>query len=208
MRQSMSAPFTCSTRFIRAIEDSGSIYVGAGRWNDHVPLAFSNHGTRLDLQGWGENIATLGYGDLFFPNNDVRQAYAAGFGGTSGATPIVTGAAALLQAIRRARNLPDLTSQQMRSALQVGATPQGPGVIIGPLPDLRDAIIAIPLPIPTITATGAANGSATITWAALPGVSGYEVFRKDSHGAAWNLVQTTSATPFTNSGLTAGTTYL
>ena len=195
-------------RFQRNVNDSGAIYVGAGSSTTHAPMGFSNFGSRLDVHAWGENIATLGYGDLFFPNNDARQSYAGGFGGTSGATPIVTGSASLIQAIRRARGLANLTSIEMRTALQVGATPQGAGVYIGPMPDLRDAIIAIPLPSPVITATGASNGSATISWSAIPAVAGYEVFRKDSHAGAWNLVTSTAATQFTNGGLTAGSTYL
>lgn len=194
-------------RFNRTTTDSGAIFVGAGRSSDHAPLPFSNYGSRVDVQGWGEDVATLGYGALFFPNSDVRQAYTAGFNGTSSATPIVTGAAVLLQAIRGARGLPSLTSTEMRSALQVGATPQAPGVHIGPLPDLRDAIAAIPLAAPTITATGSGNGSVTVTWGAQPGVSGYEVFRKDTQTAIWNFLGATSAAQLTDTGLTPGKTY-
>jgi serine protease len=204
-----------NSRFDRNVMDSGSIYVGAGGSGNRVPLPFSNHGSRLDFHGWGENIGTLGYGTqpcgwpcLFFPDNDDRQSYTAGFGGTSGAAPFVTGAAALIQSIRRARALPDFNSQEMRTHLQTGATPQGGGVIIGPLPDLRDAIVAIPVPVPTITATGAGNGSATITWNAVSGVIGYDVFRRDSQAGSWSLVGTTGSTQFVDPGLVIGAAYL
>jgi hypothetical protein len=195
------------TRFNRNIEDSAAIYVGAGSPTAHTARTDTNYGSRLDAQGWGDFIVTLGYGDLFFPEGDVRQSYTSAFGGTSGASPIVTGAASILQAIRRARGLPDLTSQQMRSALVVGATPQGAGVTIGPLPNLRNAIAAIPLTPPVITATGSASGTVTIAWNALAGMSGYKVFRKDSHAATWNLVGTTGATQFAD-GLIPNRTYL
>lgn len=197
------------TRFNRNVQDTGSIYVGAGRSSvPHSPLGFSNFGSRLDAQGWGENIYTLGYGDLFFPSSDDRQSYTAFFGGTSGAAPMVTGAAAIIQGVRRGRALPDLTSQQMRAAVVVGATPQGGGVAIGPLPNLHTAVAAIPLASPTITAIGSANGSVTVSWNAVPGVNGYDVFRKDSQSSTWIQVDATSATQSTNAGLTAGRTYL
>jgi chitodextrinase len=97
----------------------------------------------------------------------------------------------------------------MRSALLVGATHQGAGVTIGPLPNLRDAIGAIPQPAPTnLTATGAANGSASLTWTAAAGAYGYEVSRKDLHIGSWNVAGTTQNTEFSSTGLTAGRTYL
>jgi hypothetical protein len=196
------------TRFNRNTQDTGAIYVGAGYYDTHAPRSDTNYGTRLDVQGWGNNIATLGYGDLFFPNGDSRQTYTTVFAGTSGAAPMVTGAAAILQAIRRARMLPDLTSQQMRPALVIGATPQGAGVMIGPLPNLRSAIAAIPIPPPVISATGSATGSATITWSAVPAISGYKVFRRDSQTSGWNLLNTTSMTLYTDNGLPANRTFL
>ncbi len=196
------------TRFNRNIQDTGAIYVGAGHFDTHAPRSDTNYGSRLDVQGWGDNIATLGYGDLFFPNGDNRQTYTTVFAGTSGATPIVTGAAAILQAIRRARMLPDLTSQQMRLALVIGATPQGSGVVIGPLPNLRNAIAAMPISPPVISATASATGSATITWSAVPAISGYKVFRRDSQASGWSLLSTTSLTQYTDSGLLANKTYL
>jgi len=96
----------------------------------------------------------------------------------------------------------------MRSALVVGATPQGAGVNIGPLPNLRGAIAAIPVPAPTITATGSGNGSVAVSWNAVPGVNGYDIFRKGAHTSAWNLVGSTGNTQFTDSALTPGKTYL
>lgn len=194
--------------FDRNQYDSGSIYVGAGDSVTHAPLSFSNYGSRLDVQGWGNNEASLAFGDLFFPNNDERQAYTTQFGGTSGAGALVAGAASLVQSVRRARSLPDLTPLQMRSALAYGATSQGYGVKVGPLPNLRYVISAIPVPAPVVTATGSGIGSAVLTWPGVSGISGYEVFRQDSRTASWGLVATTSSTTATNTGLSAGRTYL
>src|SRR5262249_33716082 len=54
----------------QAAHDSGAIIVGAGSHVggsdvDRSRLWFSNYGSTLDLQGWGEDVYTLGYGDLY-----------------------------------------------------------------------------------------------------------------------------------------------
>ncbi|HEY0371578.1 MAG TPA: S8 family peptidase [Thermoanaerobaculia bacterium] len=79
--------------FNRGFRDSGAILVGAGAANLRSPSCFTNWGSRVDLQGWGDSIWTLGYGDAF-GGGDENQFYTFQFGGTSGASPIVTGAAA------------------------------------------------------------------------------------------------------------------
>ena len=46
---------------------SGAIVVGAGSpWSssDRTILGFSNYGSRVDAQGWGQGVATTGYGGL------------------------------------------------------------------------------------------------------------------------------------------------
>ncbi len=54
-------------RFDRGVRDSGAIVVGAGSsGTDHTPLSFSSWGSRVDLQGVGQNVTTTGFnGDLF-----------------------------------------------------------------------------------------------------------------------------------------------
>jgi subtilisin family serine protease len=74
--------------------DSGAIMVGAGSSaSPHTRLGFSNHGNRVDCYAWGENIDTADTNDAGTDNT----AYTTSFGGTSGASPIVTGAALLVQ---------------------------------------------------------------------------------------------------------------
>lgn len=125
--------------------DSGAIVVGASN-NDLTPACFTNFGPRVNLHAWGKSIGTLGYGDdptLQANGPDVRQFYTRVFGGTSGASPIVVGAAALVQATRIARGLNTLTSVEMRSLLVGTGTPQAPAAVgkaIGPLPNLAAAI--------------------------------------------------------------------
>jgi hypothetical protein len=125
--------------------DSGAIVVGASN-NDLTPACFTNFGPRVDVHAWGTMIGTLGTGEtaaLRANGADPLQWYTRSFGGTSGASPIVVGAAALVQGTRAARGLPTLTSVQMRSLLAATGTPQAPatvGTAIGPLPNLAAAI--------------------------------------------------------------------
>ncbi|MFN8549598.1 MAG: S8 family serine peptidase, partial [Candidatus Eisenbacteria bacterium] len=81
--------------FNRRVRDSGAIMVGAGTPNGLDAEWFSDYGSRLDLQGWGSSIVTSCCGDLQGGAPEVQ--YTAGFNGTSGASPIVTGSVGSLQ---------------------------------------------------------------------------------------------------------------
>ena len=130
--------------FNRGVRDSGAIIVGAGTSNGRVPECWSNFGSRVDVQGWGDSVATLAYGDLLMANgSDSRQWYTRSFSGTSSASPIVTGAAAAIQGMRKARGLYTLNSYQMRRLLgQTGTSQASDSRNIGPLPNLRSAFDA------------------------------------------------------------------
>jgi hypothetical protein len=124
--------------------DSGAIVVGAAT-PSRRPFCWSNHGPRVNVSSWGGGIGTLGYGDdasLRANGGDANQWYTLSFGGTSGASPIVTGAAAIIQSTRAAVGLPRLTSIQMRDLLAATGSPQAAGTTpnVGPQPNLRAAI--------------------------------------------------------------------
>ncbi|MEW6131093.1 MAG: S8 family serine peptidase [Acidobacteriota bacterium] len=130
--------------------DSGAILVGAGfppvnffaRGTNLSATDESNYGSRVDVQGWGRGIVTCGFGDL--QNSDgENNFYTSKFGGTSGASAMVAGAAAVLQSIIKQRGLQPLTSQQMRSLFRSTGTLQTGNKVIGPRPDLRKAIAAL-----------------------------------------------------------------
>jgi hypothetical protein len=123
--------------------DSGAILVGAGQPDvSHKRLRFSSFGTRVDLQGWGENVITLGYGDYATYGDDKNQRYTS-FSGTSSATPFVSAACAALQQIARDRLGRSLTPQEMHDILiQTGQPQRGIGHI-GPLPNIPAAIKAL-----------------------------------------------------------------
>jgi len=128
--------------------DSGAIMVGAGAPNSHSRLGFSTYGTRVDVQGWGGEVFTTGYGDFAIYGMDPNQRYTALFAGTSSAGPIVAGVCALVQdAVKSERGVP-LSSQQMRVVLRGTGLPQpdGDSGHIGPLPQAPAAIAAALVP--------------------------------------------------------------
>ena len=123
---------------------SGAILVGAGTPTSHSPEWFTSYGERLDLQGWGSEIYTLGYGDLY-SEGDTAHYYTADFGGTSGASPIVVGAVAALRGAYEHAYGTVLTRDEIVDILQSTGTPQGEPTSqnIGPLPDLRAAMESV-----------------------------------------------------------------
>jgi hypothetical protein len=124
--------------------DSGAIIVGASN-TMLVPACFTNFGPRVNVHAWGGSIGSTGFGtdaSLRANGPDPDQWYTRTFSGTSGASPIVVGAAALVQGTRMAHGLAPLSSIGMRSLLAATGSPQFPGSTpnIGPMPDLRTAI--------------------------------------------------------------------
>lgn len=148
-------PASWTNPFNRSNRDSGAIIVGAGapppntHGADHGPdrsrLGFSNYGASVDAQGWGREVTTTGYGDLQGGSNEDEW-YTDRFSGTSSASPIVVGALACVQGVRRARGLTPYTAAQARERLQATGSLQtdAPGrpatQRIGNRPDLRQLI--------------------------------------------------------------------
>jgi hypothetical protein len=135
----------CNGKFDRKVRDSLAIIVGAGSPTDHSRLDFSSYGSRVDVQGWGVNVTTTGYGDAFNPG-DVRQKYTKVFSGTSSATPIVAGAVLDIQGILKGcPGAQLLTPAIMRQTLVDTGTPQPSpeNGHIGPLPHIKPAVQAI-----------------------------------------------------------------
>ncbi|SER75593.1 Subtilase family protein [Nitrosomonas sp. Nm51] len=143
-------------------KDSGAIMVGASFSSlPHNRIGFSNFGSRIDCYAWGENVTTAGYGDLDNGGGDNNRTYTGSFNGTSSASPIVTGAAVILQGLYKANTPGRLSPSRMRDLLSNPATgtPQGPDVagFIGVMPDLR-SIIENTLELPRLVTMIADNG--------------------------------------------------
>ncbi|GMU20308.1 MAG: hypothetical protein AMXMBFR13_04050 [Phycisphaerae bacterium] len=154
----------------RPLNDSGAIIVGAGLSpyvtdtsgaagyeRQHNPT--SNHGPRVDVQGWGDAVVAGGTGDLW--NENAQGVYTL-FSGTSSATAMIAGVTASLQGIYKYRWSNTLQADEMRDLLKATGMPQRPrwdsptGAVfyqIGPLPNMKLAADAIwgHLPEPTIT---------------------------------------------------------
>ncbi len=125
----------------RARGDSGAIIVGAGL-NGGSPdkLSFSTYGSRVNVQGWGQGVASTGYGGLATFGGDKNQRYTSSFNGTSSATPCVAGVAAIVQGYARETYEKVFTSQQMRDLLMNTGVPQGGGGNIGPRVDAEASL--------------------------------------------------------------------
>jgi len=159
--QDLDAPVYAGL-FDREVRDSGAILVGAGTPTGHVAEWFTNYGSRIDLNGWGSSVTTCGYGTL--QGGPETQWYTSGFGGTSSASPIVTGAVACLQGMSRAEWGVTLDAKLAAQILAQTGTPWVGAKRIGPRPNLvaaralllqgvgtvsgvvRDAVTSAPIP--------------------------------------------------------------
>ena len=118
--------------FNRANAQCGAILVGAGapppgthgrtHGADRSRLGFSNYAAAVDVQGWGREVTSTGYGNLF--NDSADQQYTDTFSGTSSASPIVVGTLACVQGWLRAAGKPLRTPAQARTLLRNFGSPQ------------------------------------------------------------------------------------
>lgn|GEM_PF-3190471 len=134
-----------STSYDRAFDvtkrDSGCVIVGAVKNDDkREKWHYSNFGSRIDAAGYGENVVTTGYGDLFDGGADRK--YTAVFAGTSSAAPMVAGAIALVSSIAKEQGIL-LSPKEMRKALRETGSPQGPRTAIERVGNLPDVIALV-----------------------------------------------------------------
>jgi subtilisin family serine protease len=117
------------------IQPTGSILVGATQYdpNDNVRAWFSNYGSRVVVSAPGDQDHDVTC------SNSADDTYRNGFGGTSGATPKVSGTVALLLEAN-----PGLTPDQVKGILQStgGVIPANDGKPIGVFLDAGAAIQA------------------------------------------------------------------
>jgi subtilisin family serine protease len=118
--------------------DSGAILIGAASSSvPHARLGFSNYGNRVDCYGWGQNITTT-----YTNEAGTTSEYTDSFSGTSGASPIVVGAAAAVQGIAQAKLNAKLLPLRLRTVLKIWGTPSANPANdrIGVMPNLRRII--------------------------------------------------------------------
>lgn len=143
-------------RFNRSVRDSDAIIVGAGDSSTRSPLWFTSRGSRVDLQGYGNNIVTTGGSHSFLQGGGGGERnirYTSDFGGTSGAGPIVASAVASVLSYLKAEGLPPLEADDIVGLLRSTGTPQSnpESGQIGPLPDLQAAITRLGSSTPIVS---------------------------------------------------------
>lgn len=126
--------------FDPSFRDSGAIIVTAATSAaPHTRLPYAPHGQRIDCYAWGESINTTASDSL-----GGTTLYTTVFGGTSGASPIVTGAALAVQGLVEAQMGFRLGPRQMRALLRDPANGTAPAATettaISVMPNLRAII--------------------------------------------------------------------
>lgn len=117
--------------------DSGAIIVSAATSTaPHTRLPYGPHGRRIDCYAWAQNVETCSSN-----STGATSLYTSSFAGTSGASPIITGAALVVQGLAEASLGFRFGPKQMRAILSDPASGTAPAATetthIGVMPDLR-----------------------------------------------------------------------
>lgn len=139
--------------------DSGAIMVGASGLGGtlaspkHFYVPQTNYGSRLDVFAWGYNVVTTGFtssvADRLTPANPADGDYRRDFDGTSSASAIIAGVAALVQQRAVVSNGSLLSPSTLRARLSDQATGQEASptgaitYLLGVMPDLGRVLPAV-----------------------------------------------------------------
>ena len=172
---------TYSSKFSLNYRNSGAFMIAATNpYSTISRSSFSNYGTRVDFNGWGNGVAAAGlYGSTLF-NGGANRTYGDGFSGTSSASPIVAGAVASLQGYSKQSKGETLDVETIRTILSTTGVPEPSGVEVGIRPDLKDAITHIDdalLLTPSLSSYwDACYGSNYMSWNSIPGATSYKIY--------------------------------
>lgn len=169
--------------FDRNTRDSGAFLIAATSSNSNFSrLSFSNYGSRIDFNAWGENVAAAGgYGNILF-NGGTNSIYGDGFNGTSSASPIVAGAVASVVGHGKAHLGKTLSISEVRSLLANTGVPSPSGSVnVGVRPNLKNALDNIDIEVlpasPTIRSSWyGCYGENSISWDAVSNATSYQIF--------------------------------
>jgi hypothetical protein len=160
-----------------AERQSGAIIVGAGTSDALHNKVTSCFGLRVDVQGWGENVFTLGgtatrdFDGWAYPaDDDGKQSYTGRFAGTSSGSAMVAGAVVALQSLRLAAHpddplwAPSPTTppeKDMRNLLMETGWAQGSGGHIGRFPNIAEAMLDSRMDIGAVRNSNGVPGGCT-----------------------------------------------
>jgi serine protease len=119
--------------------DSGAIMVGAAKSaSPHKRRYPSNYGNRIDCFAWGENIDTTTTNAA----GTTKTKYVTDFNGTSGASPIIAGAALIVQSMAQSALGHRFNPRDLRRILTTKGTPSDTPATdrIGVMPNLQGII--------------------------------------------------------------------
>lgn len=169
-------------KFNRDVRDSGAFLIAATNPTSSISRSpFSNHGSRIDFNGWGNEVASAGgYGTHLFDGGQNRI-YGDGFAGTSSASPIVAGAVASIVGYAKSQTGKTLSLAEVRDVLSDNGTQPPTGVNVGVRPDLRAAIDNINEPVlPAETVLNSSwwgcQGENSLSWGAISNATTYKVY--------------------------------
>lgn len=163
---------------------SGAIYVGAGAPPRHHQqparsrLSFSNHGERIDLQAWGESVFTTGWYGTDYWAEGPNLYYSGEYAGTSSASPMVTGAVAVLQSAHVLTYGIKAGPSHLRNALVQTGVAQDMSVNgkIGPQPSLPGAYYYITTAAPNISVQdNMCFGQGSASWSSVSSAITYQL---------------------------------
>lgn len=121
--------------------DSGAIMIGACNSTSGRRSSFSNYNLYLSMNSWGDSVTTTGYGSLQDGEGTNRD-YTSSYSGTSSATPLASGALAVIQSYAIQRNV-YFNSVQMAALIKVYGYDEAEGQFIGSRPNADGVLQAI-----------------------------------------------------------------
>ncbi|WP_156305444.1 S8 family serine peptidase, partial [Yersinia pekkanenii] len=120
--------------------DNGSSMISACVSTSGNLSSFSNSGSHVYMNSWGDSVVTTGYGDLHTVVGTDTRDYTAIYNGTSSATPLVGGALTLTQGYSRSLLGVVLDSYDMRELMRLTGNSNPTEIVSGRRPNVTVAL--------------------------------------------------------------------
>ncbi len=179
--------------------------------------SFSNYGALIDIAAPGSTI----YSTMNAGSTTPGSATYTNYSGTSMATPHVAGVIALMQSVANPVKTPAQIESLIKSSAR--AFPSTPSQPIGPgMVDAQAAVIAAqgggtdttaPSTVSGLAASASSSSQINLSWSAATdtggsGLAGYKIERcTGATCTTYTQIATSTSTSYSNTGLTAATTY-